>query len=469
MRTSAHENTPILTGYVNHPHGEELEEIDRIVAGQPALLELVRGDLTRFGQRQDTGRPGMTAEQVLRCVVVKQVRQFSYDELVFALADSQCYRTFCRIGALGIPPTRSTLQSNIKALRAATLEAVNRAILGVAKEERIELGTKTRSDGTVVGTDIHLPTDSSLLFDAVRVLSRLVGQAKEKFGVRGANHTRRAKRRALEVMNAKTNDARKRAYHDLLKVTRKAMRQAGAVASQLRTVKTNDLLGEIAAKALANELERVAVLADGVVYQTTERVFHGRDVPADEKLFSLFETHTDIIIKDRRAVQFGHKVTFTTGKSTMIIDLAIEDGNPADSTLAVRTIERQKEIYGKPPRQSAMDGAYASKVNLDTIKQLGVRDMVFSKKRGLKEEDMARSPGIFRNMRNFRAGIEGGISLLKRCFGLRRCTWKGPLSFAAYVWSSVVAANLLILARLHIKKERAARAAQAQQPALAAA
>ena len=131
----------------------------------------------------------------------------------------------------------------------------------------------------------------------------------------------------------------------------------------------------------------------------------------------------------------------------MFLDCVVEDGNPADSALACEMIDRQTVIYGRPPRQAAFDGGFASQGNLKGIKSVGVTDVMFSKKRGLKVVDMAKSTWVYKKLRNFRAGIEGMISFLKRCFGAGRCTWRGLASFQSYVWGSVVSANLLILAR----------------------
>jgi IS5 family transposase len=136
-----------------------------------------------------------------------------------------------------------------------------------------------------------------------------------------------------------------------------------------------------------------------------------------------------------------------TGASGLVLDCRIEDGNPADATLAVEMVERQHDIFNRVPRQVAFDGGFASKANLAHLKELGVQDVMFSKKRGLQVEDMARSQGVYRGLRRFRAGIEAGISFLKRCFGLDRCTWRGLASFKAYTWASIVSANLLMLAR----------------------
>jgi len=201
------------------------------------------------------------------------------------------------------------------------------------------------------------------------------------------------------------------------------------------------------AQRLAAELEHYIPLVWQVVWQTERRVLQGESVPAEEKLVSIFEPHTDIIRKDGRDTYYGHKVTFTGGKSGLLLDWVVEDGNPADSTLLLRTLDHQNDLYGRYPRQAAADGAFASRDNLTAAKACGVGDVVFAKRRGLSVDDMASSTWVYRQLRNFRAGIEGMISFLKRVFGLSRCTWKGVESFASYVGASVVSANLLLLAR----------------------
>ena len=171
-------------------------------------------------------------------------------------------------------------------------------------------------------------------------------------------------------------------------------------------------------------------------------------MPASEKLVSLFEPHADIIVKGARDVQYGHKLNLATGQSGLILDIVVEPGNPADAERFLPMIERQIDRCGAPPRQVAADGGYASQANLTAAKARGVNDVAFHKKRGLAVEDMVKSRWVYRKLRNFRAGIEAGISCLKRAYGLARCTWRGLDHFKTYIWSAVVAHNLVLLARL---------------------
>jgi IS5 family transposase len=185
-----------------------------------------------------------------------------------------------------------------------------------------------------------------------------------------------------------------------------------------------------------------------VIAQSERRMLKGEQVPAAEKLVSLFEPHADIIVKGGRDTIYGHKLNLVTGRSGLVLDVAIEAGNPADSDRLLPMLERHIAFYGQAPRQAAADGGFASQANLDKAKARGVSDMAFHKKCGLRIEDMVRSRWVYRKLRNFRAGIEAGISCLKRAYGLARCTWRGLEHFKAYVCSSVVAYNLALFARL---------------------
>jgi IS5 family transposase len=201
------------------------------------------------------------------------------------------------------------------------------------------------------------------------------------------------------------------------------------------------------AKRLATKVERFLRLAGQVIDQTQRRVVEGEKVPADEKIVSIFEPHTDVLVPSTRKVVFGHKVCLTVGESTLVLDAVVEDGAPADATLATRQIERVTELLGRPPRQAVFDGSFASRENLEAIKKLGVEEVVFSKAATISAREMTRSPRTYHILKKFRAGVEGCISFLKRAVGLDRCTWRGESSFAAYVWSSIVGANLLTVAR----------------------
>ena len=175
---------------------------------------------------------------------------------------------------------------------------------------------------------------------------------------------------------------------------------------------------------------------------------HSKTVAAADKVVSLFEPHTDIVRKGGRNTYYGHKVNLATGRSGLVLDAVVESGNPTDSTRCLAMLDRHREHYGVAPSHAAFDGGYASRDNLAQAKALGVRHAVFHKKSGLKAEDMTPSSWLYDQLKRFRAGIEAGISYLKRFFGLRRCRWRGLARFKAYVHSAIFTHNLMRLARL---------------------
>src|ERR1017187_3418177 len=447
MREILAQQRPLRPLSVNHNHAREVERMSEILDELPRdFLTLVHRDLVGNGRNPLKGRRAMTAEQVLRALIVKQMNEYSYRTLAFHLLDSNTYQAFCRF-PLGKAPKKAALQANIKRVTPETMEQMNRAILKKAELDGVEKGRKVRTDCTVVETNIHDPMDSWLLFDCVRVLTRLMVSGYEAFPISFSHHNKRAKRRALGILNAKDNDARRPLYRDLVVVTTQTLDDATRYVGRLKVWKVKTLRQELLQPVLIAELERVVNLTLRVIDQTERRIFKGETVPSNEKVVSIFETHTDIIVKKRRETEFGHKICLTTGASSLILDCVVLEGNPADSDLARKMIDRQIEIYERPPRQAAFDGAFASAPTLEEIKEQGVKDVMFSKKRGLEVSEMVKSSWVYQRLRNFRAGIEAGISFLKRCFGLDRCTWSGLPSFKSYVWSSIVTANLLILAR----------------------
>jgi IS5 family transposase len=450
MRKNYKNQMPLTITSIDHRHAEELEGISQILDDNPIIYEWVLQDLTRSVTHVDTGAEGMSAEQVLRAAIIKQMEGYSYEELAFHLLDSVCYRRFCRIGIAEKGFQKSALCNNIKAISSETWEAINRILVAHGKDKGIERGKEARIDCTVVSSNIHEPTDSSLLWDCVRVLTRMLGQINERFeelDIPFSDHTRRAKRRMLEIMNANSKKVRDKKYEDLLKVTHMTVNYALNAVSLIEAHSFIHSSLSATAQELAAGVKEIIRLTYKVIDQTTRRVIHGESVPACEKVVSIFESHTDIIVKDRRDTFYGHKVCLTGGASNLITDCLILDGNPADTELTDQMFDRHKEIYGHYPLKAALDGGFASKTNLDSAKGKGIKDVCFAKKRGLEEEDMCRSTWVYKRLRRFRAGIESGISWLKRCFGFTKCMWKSLPSFHSYVWASIVSANLLTLAR----------------------
>lgn len=450
MRQKYQKQLNLDSDWLDFDHSKELQVISDLLDKNPTVVELVWQDLERanLASSSERGAVGLSADQVVRALIIKQLRQFSYRDLTFHIADSTTYRKFCRLG-WGKLPSKSGLAECIKALRPETLERINRIFVVYAMDQKIERGDKSRADTTVVKTNIHHPLDSNLLNDCVRTLTRCLRKGR-KLGLEHSfpDRTRRARRRSLAILNARRKEKRKPLYRDLIRVVEEVVSLAeGAVAAMDRAPSSGDIIGDAGLAAVRKELLHYIPLARKVIDQTRRRVIAGETLPPSEKIVSIFEEHTDIIRKDHRDTYYGHKVCLTTGGSGLITDCQVLDGNPADSTLAEQVVDRQIEILGKVPRQVAYDGGFTSRANLEAIKDKGVQDVAFSKARNIEISDMVKSTWVYKRLRAFRAGIEATISFLKRVFGLDRCTWRSLKSFKSYVWSSVLSFNLLLIAR----------------------
>jgi IS5 family transposase len=443
MRQERTVQASIFDVFATHEIGHELKAMSQWLDEHCDLLGLVARDLVRLGVKA-TGRQGLPAEAVLRCALLKQYRQLSYQELAFHLEDSASFRAFARL-PLSWSPQKSALQKTISAIRPETWEEINRVLLSSARQAKLEDGAVVRLDSTVTSALMHEPSDSSLLWDAVRVMVRLLKRADVLIGgtsMAWRDHCRAAKKRARKIQFTRGRPNRVQLYRELIAITRATLAYLEQASERLAVASTPSIaLWQI-------QVRHYRPLVERIIRQSERRVLAGEPVPAGEKLVSLFEEHADIIVKGSRDTEYGHKLNLTTGRSGMILDLMVEAGNPADSDRLLPMLLRHIALYGQAPRQAAADGGFATRDNLATAKAWGVSDMAFHKKAGLRIEDMVRSKWVYRKLRNFRAGIEAGISCLKRAYGLARCTWRGLDHFKTYVWSSVVAYNLVIFTRL---------------------
>lgn len=451
-------NEPQLNLFHTIPHteiGRELQAMSQILDENRGILDLVFKDLV--GEKSVlTGRNGMSAEQTLRAAILKQYRELTYEELAFHLEDSRSFRAFARLSQ-GQCPSTSALQENLKAISEQTWEAIIRTLVRYAAEQGVEKGRTIRVDSTATETNIHYPQDSRLLQDCIRVITRLLATGRELRPVpiyTFSDHQRVVNKRCQKIRDTKKEEVRVKCYQDLLGIAAQVRGYAVRAIEVLGAYESPDALEGIRARVLAEELERVLGLFDKVMDQTRRRVIEDEKVPAREKVFSIFECHTDIIEKGNRETVYGHKLFLTTGRSGLILDCAVERGNPADKSLFLPLMDRQKEIFGRMPRQVAADGGFASEVNLEKAKERGIKDVAFAKRKGLKVLEMVKSQWVYRRLRNFRAGIEAGISALKRAFGLSRCTWSGWDGFRRYVGSAIASFDLLLIAkRLTLSKQ----------------
>lgn len=450
MRRTIRQQLTLTLPLLPFAKAREYDEISKVLDSLPQAAELVLEDLLEGGVNPDVGRDGMTGEQVLRAKIVKQSEGFSYEDLAFETAANEIYRAFCRIEP-GQTWTKSRLHRNLSALSAETLEKINRLGLGLAKEEGIEDGQTVAIDPTSVQTNIHFPADSKLLFDVMRVLTRFMWAAVRVFVTDTfRDHLKQAAALDWRISYARTKEARKPLYLDLLEIAEETMSDARRLSRRLEAV---DPVFQEPARELAKAVRDALRLGERVQDQTIRRVVKDQTVPAREKILSIFEPHTELI-KQGKKTFFGHKVTFATGASGLTLDVVVEDGNPADVTLALPRLDRLTEIYGKAPSEAVFDGSFASPANLQGAKERGVKNVVFTKKRSLNTQDMAETQKDYDRLRRFRTIVERGIGFLKDSFAMARCLWKGLAGFMAYVWTSVLSANLLIFARRRLELER---------------
>ena len=292
MRQERTVQATIFEVFAGHEIGCELKAISQWLDRQSTLVSLAAGDLRRHGVRE-TGRRGLPAETVLRCALLKQQRQLSYEELAFHLEDSASFRAFARL-PLAWSPKKSVLHQTISAIRPETWEAINRVVLASAKQDKLESGATVRIDSTVTAALIHEPSDSALLWDAVRLMTRLLRQATALPGaptLHWRDRRRLAKKRAHAIEYSRGKDRHRRLYRELIaatRATRAALQEAGERLAHLTG---------IAAERWRTQLGHYLPLIERILAQSQRRVLDGQTVPASEKLVSLFEPHADIIVR----------------------------------------------------------------------------------------------------------------------------------------------------------------------------
>jgi IS5 family transposase len=364
----------------------------------------------------------------------------TFDQLAFHLADSPTYRAFCLLG-LGAPaPKRASLHDNISRLRPETLQAVHRALVDHAVEKGIESAQVVRTDTTPVAAPMRAPSDSLLLGDAVRVLERLLRRAQTLIPMALPTRRRRVRRRVVGLLSTKPEQERAALYHDLIQDTKQYVEAALFAAQWLEGCEHPK------AYLLSMDLRSRAETALRIVDQTERRIFDKESVPATEKTVSLFEGHADILTKRLQEV-YGHKVCLSFGRTGVVLAAEVLRGNPADVTQMVPSLEQVQRNTGKTPKKMAADRGFTSKDNLAELKQRGVEQVGFSKGRGLSSQEQCGGKRAHRELRRFRAGVEGLISWLKRSLGMGKSRWKGDQGFQAYIWGVVVTASVQAIAQ----------------------
>jgi IS5 family transposase len=424
-----------------------LAQID-VLLDDEELYQLIRNDFTkRFPLTEVTGRKSTPVEVVLRMLTIKQLYGLSYEQTECQVRDSLVLRQFCRVYFNDVPDD-TTLIRWANLVKAETLAAFNQRVTKMATQLKVTRGRKLRTDGTVVETNIHAPSDSHLLEDSVRVIGRTLQRAKQVISkqtgladkvfrnrIRSARKTGRQIRRLI----TRQKEAGKQAYRKLVKITKQTVDQAKQVLETLAE------LSDDPAQGLRDTLETFIPRAEQVIDQTIRRVFRDEKVPAEDKIVSIFEPHTAIIRRGKagKPVEYGRKVWLDEVEGGIVTRWEVLDGNPNDKLQWVPSLDAHQQLFGKPPTQASADRGVFSADNETEAKSRGIKQVVLPKpgKKSEKRCHHEKQPW-FRRARKWHGGVEGRISVLKRCYHLDRCLNHGQDGFHRWVGWGVIAHNL---------------------------
>jgi len=436
-----------------------MRQVDQVLLDQE-LLHIVYDALARRWPNSRTrGRPGTPADVVVRLLLLKHIRNWSYAILEREVRANLVYRQFTRVGARKVPDAKTLGKLGV-ALGPEIIQKIHQRVVAIAQEKRIVQGRQLRVDTTVVETNIHYPTDSALLGDGVRVLTRTmrrIAHIAGAVGTRLRDRTRSVRHRVIEIARASRSripqgqERLKSAYKKLLQSTGRVVGQAKKfaqeVASGLKHAK--GLLEQVSLEADRVYLERMIPLVEQVMHQTRERLFKG-NTHVEGKLVSLFEPHTEIIRKGKAAkpTEFGKMVKIQEAEAQIIIDYEVYDERPYDSTLLLPAVSIHEQMLGRTPRLVSADAAFFSTENETAAHARGVTRIAIPNRSSKSIERKAlEKKRWFRNAQKWRTGCEGRISLLKRRHGLNRCRYKGQSGVKRWVGLGVIADNLINIGR----------------------
>ncbi|MBA2704721.1 MAG: ISNCY family transposase [Blastocatellia bacterium] len=431
--------------------------IHEILEATPAITDLVHADLTQGEKKLKRNIEGIASESILRLAIVQQIEGLSFREVIVRVDDSEMLSFFCRFYDDPVI-SHSKYATLVNMIAPLTWEKINELIVKFARDKKGFKGKQLRIDTTAVETDIHFPTDSSLLCDCAKVLSRLLGYVRQiDAGLVGNRRTRlrHAKRLAQKIARggkALHKATRKKWYGKLIAATERAMAWAAEVREKIGAGKARVTgpLEVIALQSLADEIGTYLPLAEQCVYQARERVLNEQPVPNDQKIFSIFEPHTELLIRGKagKDVEFGHMLELQQIEGGLITHYAAHVKRPAEPPLLEKAIARHKDLFGKVPDVCATDKGFYSGQAVERAEELGVKKVCVPKKgRRDEQEEKREKSRWFKLAQAFRAGIEGTISVLKRVFGLWRCLREGWAHFQSWAGTGVLAHNLVLLAR----------------------
>ncbi len=430
-----------------------MRQVDELLADRQLLQIVYQALARRWPKSRTRGRPGTPAEVVLRLLLLKHIRNWSYGVLEREVRTNLVYRQFTRVGAEKVPDAK-TLGKLAVALGPEVIEQLHARVVAIAREKQIIRGRRLRLDTTVVETDIHYPTDSSLLGDGVRVLTRSMQRIAKLAGRAGTklrDRTRTVRYRVMEIARASRSrvaqgqERMKSCYRKLLYHTARVLGQAKRFAQEVASgvKRARGLIEQLRLEAARTQLEQMIPRVQQVMHQTRERIFKG-NTHLPGKLVSLFEPHTEVIRKGKasKPTEFGKMVKIQEAERQIVTHYEVYDERPSDADLLAIALHEQ--LLGRKPYLVTADAAFFSQRNENAAQARGVKRVAIPN-RSTKSAQRKRlqKKRWFRNAQKWRTGSEGRISLLKRRHGLNRCRYKGLPGIKRWVGFGVIADNLI--------------------------
>src|SRR5713101_3554714 len=455
----------LIAEEVKDLHEEWMKHADRVLADKEIVAAVYEALAKRHPQSRTRGRRGAPAEVVLRLLVLKHVRNWSYDVLEREVRANLVYRDFTRVGGAKMPDAKTMGRWGV-AIGPPVVKQIHERMVKIAQHKRVMDWRRMRVDTTVVETNIHYPTDSSLLGDGVRVLTRTMKKIAKIVGEAGAklrDRSRSVKLRVLDIARAARSKAQqsqeklKRAYGQLLNSTSRVVGQAKRFSKDINTgvKRSTEVLQQMALEGLRRELDAMVPLVKQVMKQTRARILRG-NTRADGKILSLFEPATEVIRKGKagKPNEFGKMVKIQEAESQIVTDYEVYDQRPSDSDLLIGAVETHHARLGRIPRLVAADAAFYSAKNEAAAKAMGVmRVCIPNRSTKSSERKREQKKRWFRNGQKWRTGCEGRISVIKRRHGLSRCRYKGDAGMKRWVGLGVIADILINLGRAMEKQE----------------
>jgi IS5 family transposase len=434
-----------------------LDPVD-LLLDDPALVDLVRQCLAKRSPRSTrTGRRGLAPDRLLRCCVMKHLKGWSFRDLERELRSNLVYRRFTHFDA-DITPEFTVFSRSFALLSPAVTAEIHQRVVRLACEHGVAQGEKIRTDTTVVESSVHYPTDSSLLGDGIRVLSRSLQRIADECktgALEVVDHGRAVKHRLLEISRAaksltEANQQRMRdSYQKLMGRTRSVVRQASEVVQRWRKGRLKVLGTVLGVATQIGQLRHFLPLVENVIRQTKERVVKGNS-HVEDKVLSLFGPHTEVIRKGKahKPNEFGRLVRIDEVENGIVSGYQVLVGNPDDSTSWMPALEQHQASFGRVPEMATGDRGFFSAKNEREAEALGVKKVALPARGRLSAKRAEQQKQRwFRRALRWRAGIEATMSTLKHPFSMARATYKGDRGFQRYVGWCVITKNLFSIAR----------------------